>query len=780
LIINILKIFFLFLFLSFTVAATAQGCTHIIQGKVSEAENTLPIAYAQVYIKELKKSATTDENGNFSIENICNGTYTLTVSHVECNHETRSIIVTDEGAKVDFALHHGATDLGTVTVSAQAIEAQKTQANASLDANALSKMRGESLGDALKNLAGVTTINTGATVSKPVIQGMYGNRILLFNNGVRQEGQQWGLDHAPEIDVFTADKLTVIKGAGSVEYGADAIGGIVLVEPKALPSKSGFHGDWNNAFFANGRVFVTSFSAENCSFCKNDNKKWAWRLQGSFKKGGNLQTPRYYLANTGNEEQNFSFYTHFKNKKSDNSLFISRFFSKIGIFSGAHIGSLEDLKKAFEASEPLKKANFTYTLARPLQRVTHDLIKYKNIFRFDEHRKIVTQFSAQRNRRGEFDAHRLFGQLPQTLDNPNLDFDLFTANANSVLEHELSETIHGKIGTDYTYQNNQTLKGGLIPNYVSINGGAFLIERWHRYPSPWEIEAGLRYDYRWLNVAVRDQTDEDGNLQQFDFQSFAGQIGAIYRPNETFNLSFNSGTAWRMPSVNELFSYGVHHGTATFERGNVNLQSEKAWNNTVSVRFLSKKYQIQSDVYVNWVRDFIYLKPEGEPVLTIRGAFPAFSYAQANARMAGFDWQQTVFLTKTWTLENKGSILRASNLEQKEWLILMPADRTTNSLNYTVENYKQLKNSYLSFSHTFVAKQNRVPENQDFLPPPAAYHLFGFNLGTTIALEKKQSLQLHFSVSNLFNTAYRDYLNRFRYFADEMGRNVQVSGQWRF
>jgi iron complex outermembrane recepter protein len=311
-----------------------------------------------------------------------------------------------------------------------------------------------------------------------------------------------------------------------VQYGADAIGGIVLVEPKNLPAIRGFHGDWSTAYLSNGRNFVTSFSLENCTYCTNENKKFAWRVQGSLKKGGNLQAPNYYLGNTGNEEQNFSVFTQYKTNKQINTLYYSHFSAKIGIFSASHIGNLEDLKQAFLATEPAKKADFTYVLGRPLQRVTHDLWKWKNIFPLDEHRKIVTQLSVQRNQRDEFDAHRLFGQLPTNLENPNLSFDLFSGNLNSFLEHQLSETIHGKVGLDNTYQNNQTLRGGLVPSYVSTNTGVFWTERWHRYPSPWEIEMGVRYDYRWMNVAVRKQSsEEEGKLQQFDFQSFASQRG---------------------------------------------------------------------------------------------------------------------------------------------------------------------------------------------------------------------------------------------------------------
>lgn len=355
----------------------AQNCTHHIEGKITEFENKEPVLFAQIQLKELQKSVLTDEKGNYHFDNICNGTYTLEISHIECLHETRLINVSNEGAIINIELHHDNKLLKEVSVTVQAIAAKTTQSSATLEGTALDATRGQSLGDALKNIAGVTTLNTGATVAKPVIQGMHSNRILIFNNGVRQEGQQWGLDHAPEIDPFTADKISVVKGAASVIYGADAIGGIVLLEPRALRKKEGMGGELNLAGFSNGRSGVVAATLDGCFFCHtdgfsmDDKRKFSWRLQGSLKKAGNLRTPNYYLANTGIEEKNYSATIEHRGNKMTNNLFFSHFSSDIGIFKGAHIGNLADLKEAFTQKEPLPRVDFTYQIGRPVQQISH-------------------------------------------------------------------------------------------------------------------------------------------------------------------------------------------------------------------------------------------------------------------------------------------------------------------------------------------------------------------------------------------------------------------------
>src|SRR5690606_30575931 len=87
---------------------------------------------------------------------------------------------------------------------------------------------GKMLAESLTAISGVSTVGKGYSIVKPVINGLHSNRILILNNGVRQEGQKWGIEHAPEIDPFTAHQLEVVKGAQAVRYGADALGGVIL------------------------------------------------------------------------------------------------------------------------------------------------------------------------------------------------------------------------------------------------------------------------------------------------------------------------------------------------------------------------------------------------------------------------------------------------------------------------------------------------------------------------------------------------------------------------
>src|ERR1700761_3821708 len=194
------------------------------------------------------------------------------------------------------------------SVTVKAVKLKKDQLNVvvkdTLGGKALQEIRGLSLGESLKGIAGVNSLQTGPSISKPVIHGVYSNRILILNNGVRQEGQNWGNDHAPEIDPFIATKVTVIKGAASIRYGSDAIGGAILLDPKDLPRQPGIDGELNLVGMTNGRTGVASGYLEGSSGAKLEGL--SWRTQGTIKKAGNSHTANYYLNNTGFNENDYS------------------------------------------------------------------------------------------------------------------------------------------------------------------------------------------------------------------------------------------------------------------------------------------------------------------------------------------------------------------------------------------------------------------------------------------------------------------------------------------
>ncbi len=409
------------------------------------------------------------------------------------------------------------TQLQQVQVTAQKLKKDQLTivVRDTLGGKALEAVRGLSLGESLKNIAGVSSLQTGPSISKPVIHGVYSNRILILNNGVRQEGQNWGNDHSPEIDPFIATKLSVIKGAASIRYGSDAIGGVVLVDPKEMPvaaepppdsaghhrSKGRLDGEINLVGMSNGRIGAASGMVEGAGDGKADG--WSWRLQGTLKKAGNAEAPTYWLGNTGYSEDDYSATLQYQKVHAGGQLYYSEFNSRIGIAEASVVGSEADLYQAFARSEPADTAHFTYAIQRPYQTVDHKLLKASGYVDLGGAGRLEGVYAFQRNVRKEFDADLSYNSGTVDVNKlPDLNFQLNTQTADLLWEHApIAHRITGSVGVNFITHGNfeqGTSYYQLIPNFVDYGGGIFAIEK--MAASKWLLELGIRYDYRWLRA----------------------------------------------------------------------------------------------------------------------------------------------------------------------------------------------------------------------------------------------------------------------------------------
>lgn len=756
--------------LNFFNGLQAQSCNLTIKGRVINAETGEPIPYANIIIESENIGTVSDDQGNYVIKDLCAGDYTLVCSRIDCDHAEHKLSINSTTSVIqDFILQPNVIELGTVEVKGQAAHLHSISGEDQLDKAAMAATQGINLGESLDKLPGVNTLKTGSSIAKPLVQGMSGQRILIMNNGVRLEGQQWGLEHAPEIDPFVAEKLTVIKGAGGLRYGADALGGVILVEPKALPTQGGLHGAVNMAGFSQGRTGLVSGILET-KF--GEKIPISARIQGTAKRGGNMQTPDYFLDNTGLQEHNYSWALGTKKERWSAELYYSSFFSKLGIFSGAHIGNLTDLNNAIAREHPEDKSSFTYELGRPLQRIAHELFKAKVGLETGNAGTLSLQYARQFNRRQEFDAHSGYGTPPEGLDDPEIEFEVTTHSSELNWEHKPMGNLRGNIGAQLIQQTNTTDRGALIPNYESLTAGVYWIERWRHYPSPFELEGGLRYDIRQMDVGWQGR---DSIGRSLDFSNFSSALGLIFKQTH-WRTRLSVGTAWRAPHVNELYSEGVHHGSASYEAGNANLTPERALNTNLGIDWKpqNQAFQASLSLYYNLIDNYIFLEPSAEPVLTIRGAFPAFEYQQADARIMGLDAQVGWEIDPKIKWSAQTSLLRGWNRQLQDYLVFMPADRVSTTFRYQFkESEAEEQQPFVQLSANQVFRQSRTPAKGDYAPAPPAYLLLDLEAGTTLHLGK-QPLEVGFTIFNLMNTRYREYLNRFRYFADEIGRNVSL------
>lgn len=746
-----------------------QDCNLTIRGKVIHAENTEPIESAYIWIIESEIGTVSDFNGLFRFSNLCPGIYTIKIQYLGhqdyfekleiSNNSNYTFRMIAEDIALDGVEIHGHQDALLTTNSVSSIYGE-----------VLRSARGQSLGESLKKIPGVNTYSSGSTIQKPVIHGLHSNRILILNNGVRLEGQQWGADHAPEIDPFIANEISVVKGAETVRFGADAMGGVILVNPAPLPVKAIKKGEIDLIGFSNGLGLngAASFTGGSEKI-----KGLGYRLQGSSKIAGNIQTPDYMLANTGVQELNFSGAIGYSRSRLGTELYVSNFRTTIGILPDSHTGNLSDLESIIENGRPFRETGFSYDIQNPKQEVDHQLVKAKIHYHLNDGSKLNFQYSFQRNHRQEFDRRR--GEFN---NRASLDMVLFTNSIDLSYNHQTRKNWDGVLGAQVMQQANSNIPGTgvipLIPNFDMLNLGIYAIEKFTN--GPLELEGGLRFDSRQVAAAriIR------GDLQErdFTFNNFSAFFGGVYALSKNFTFNSTLASAWRPPNINEQFSQGLHHGLAAIEIGNPDFESEQSfkWLNTLN--YTGNSLNIELTAYANRIDNYIYLNPTEEQFVSLRGTFNVFEYLQTDANFLGTDLSAIWNVSSRWEVFSRGSIVRAKNLIEDSYLPFIPADRLETGVSYQITSFASKNNTKFSISNLAVARQNREPDF-DLAPAPPGYQLWNLSAQTSVNLGKNK-LNMGLYANNVLNEVYKDYMNRFRYFTHELGRNVLIKFNYEF
>ncbi|MBP6183911.1 MAG: TonB-dependent receptor [Saprospiraceae bacterium] len=741
----------------FPLFSWGQDCQITLQGKVLDEHDQTPLEFSSVFLLESGKGVLADSTGYYRMDGLCPGRYTLIASHVGCDPVEIQINLTSD-TTIDLFPEHHIELLETVVTTAFKVSEAPSQTRSELSGLGLERLQGRSLAQMLSGISGVNVVRTGPGIGKPMIHGLYGNRILIVQNDVRQEGQQWGIDHAPEIDPTVAGKLTVIKGAEGVRYGPDALGGVILVTPDPLPRSAGIQGTFLSEAQSNGWGGKLATTIQGGM----TRPGWGWRTTGSIKVLGDATSPRYMLTNTGVREAGLSAQVGFTGNKTTFDVYYSLYRGQFGILRAAHIGNLTDLEAAIESSEPWYQRPFGYGLGSPRQDVVHHLAKVEASRQLSHMWTIKGRYSVQYDERKEYDVRR-----GDDSDRPALDMVIISQQADALLEHRSWRHLKGTFGTSLQYQTNYNIAGTgirpLIPNYITTTAAAYGIERYVR--ENYELEAGLRLDYRYQEISrYNDLNVLESPSREFTNVNFS--LGGLYRFGQRWTAVLNAGTAFRAPGVNELYSQGLHHATASIEKGDDRLTLEKGLKTVGTIGYKSEKFDFDLSAYANLINGYIYLNPDEEYALTIRGAFPVFQYEQTDVLIYGTDVSVRYALLENLQYTGQASLLWAEDHGSDQALFGMPPMQFRHNLTYrlNIGGYWQLLEADIGARQ--VLRQYRAPA-YDYAEAPPAYFLFSTAL--TAAYRNKRFI---LGVDNLLNTAYRDYLDRLRYFADGPGRNV--------
>ena len=778
-----------------SITSLSQNCDNSLSGIVTDIHDGQLLIGVTLIIADTEQAVQTGLDGEFSFSNLCNDTYFIQVSHPYCL--TKGFTVRISGnTKKSFKLEHHIEELNQITIEGKAYsDKSKTLLENTINKEELERFNSGSLGDALNSLSGVSSLNTGSTVVKPMINGLHSSRVVIVNNGVRMEDQEWGAEHAPNIDINSVSNLTVIKGAGALQYSGDAVGGVIIAEASKVPVKDSLYGKTLMTATSNGRG--ASLSSK---LTKSYQNGWYATLQGSLKRFGDFEAPDYVLSNTGIFERSASLQVGFNRFDYGIEGYYSIFKNEIGILAASHLGGAQDQIRAIDSDVPLIINDFTYTINAPRQDVTHHLATIKGFKRFENFGKLSIQYDFQRNNRLEFDIRRGDDKKKAASD---LQLDTHTVLLD--LDAPLSDKIVLKTGLMAKYQKNvanpDTGVRRLIPDFQMYDLGMYFVMD-YQLNDQWLLEAGGRFDYSFMDVfkfyrtsfwelrnydqlfpeiVLEELENQILTNPQLNFNNGSATLGANYTFGEDYKLFFNYSMASRAPNSSELFSEGLHHSASRIELGDLSFNSEIAHKVALTFQKENDLFSFNVNPYINTISDFIVNEPT-EIQQTLRGNFQVWEYRQTDAQLLGVDVDASYAFAKNFRLNSQFSLVKGYDQTLDAPLIGMPPVNISNEVVYQNPEFNNIR---LSLQSAYHFKQNDYPNTnfEVFIPEtetyklvdvsstPDAYHLLNFNSSIDINLNQKSKLTVGLRITNVLNTSYRNYLNRLRYYADDLGRN---------
>jgi len=732
-----------------------------VSGTVVDASTGLPLESVWIGVDTLQAGVLSGPGGKFVYDGPPSADGTLLARRI--GYATARVEAVD-GVRIELTPSVQRLDGIDVSAEAAAAEARvrRAQSTSVLDTEAIDRVQDQTLGGTIERVPGVAVIQYGPSISKPVVRGLHSQRVVVSNDGVRQEGQQWGGEHAPEIDVFGADQIEIVRGPGAVEHGSDAMGGVVRIEPARLTRTAGWSGEVATHAFANNQQGAASVGLENGALALPLLGTVSSRFRVTARRAGDATAPGFNLDNTGFSEFSVSGTLGWIGDRRRTEVTLSRYDTQLGLFSGAHVGNFDDLQRVIERGP--RPTDFAYEIDNPRQEVTHDRVLVRHQALLDDDRELELSYAFQLNRRREFDNH---GPLANR-DVPAFGLDLYT------------HTVEGSFGVDHgdgtmrfgvsgMRQGNISVgKGYLIPQYRLYTGGAWVRDE-HSFGAV-TVNAGVRADYRWQRVFPPPDRGLDLERTTDTWADVSGGLGATWEFAEGWFVGSYVGRAWRAANVNERFSQGVHHGTAQYELGDATLDKESTTSIDATLRRNGGRVRLQLNAFRNVIDGYVFLRPR-EPVLTIRGAYPAFEYRQSDAFLSGLELDLDVDVGGGFGLFGQGSLIRGENRELDEPLYDMPADRMRTGVRWTPES-RELRGLSVEASALLVREQDRVPAETIYGLPTDGYQLVDVGLAWNRLEVAGRELDVSLDVTNLLDRAYRDYLSRYRLFVNDPGRDV--------
>lgn len=737
-----------------------------LSGHVTDTKTGEPLAGASVVLSDTKYGTSTDSAGYYLLENVPTGHTVLEVTYGGYRSLVEHLDITGNTEK-NFALSSTMIVIEGITVTGVAGATSMRKAPVSIDRvnkAELLAVPATNIIDALSRQPGVSQLQTGPAVSKPIIRGLGYNRLVVINDGIRQEGQQWGDEHGIEVDENSVSRVEILKGPASIIYGSDAIAGVVNIITTAPVPVNTVRGSLLSSYQTNNKQ--RSFFAD----IGGNHNGFNWSAWGDYKAAADYKNKydgRVY--NSKFNERNFGGYLGYNGAWGFSHLVVSNFNQRLGVIEGARDMQGNFVKQfagGIEAA-PTESDFNSIDPQVPYQHVQHFKITSDNSFKAGSGR-LTLNLGAQRNQRREFG----------NVDEPgreSLFFDLGTFNYSTAYHFAHKNKWTTTIGVNGMAQGNQN-KGEevLIPEYNLFDAGVFFYTQ--KTLEKATFSGGVRYDNRTLH----SKEFKEGTATKFtdftrSYSNISGSLGVSYAVNESFVWKLNLARGFRAPSIPELSSNGTHEGTNRYEYGDPGLKSEISWQADAGAELNSEHLLFTFSTFYNHINNFIFYSKlsgtgGGDSLVDVQGdLIPAFKFAQRNASLYGaeglidlhphpLDWLH-------W--ENTVSYVRgvfATPIEGVSNVPFIPATRWNSELRAELlPKGKVMRNLTLHFEAQHTFEQNKPFTAYGTETTTPAYTLLNAGLSTNIVRGNNTLFSIYLNAQNLGDVAYQSHLSRLKY-----------------
>lgn len=781
---KVIKLFMVLICIGISTVLHSQNKT--LQVKILNKNTKKPLKGAHVCIGE--DCVVSDLNGIFTIEKVTDEKRILIISFIGYKPYIKEIVVS-EIPKIIY-LKPKSSKLEEVVIKGVSTKRKLQRSvlsKVAVEKDFLDKNRDNSLMQTLQILPGISTVSIGSGQSKPVIRGLGFNRVVVAENGIKHEAQQWGADHGLEIDQNNAEEIEITKGASSLLYGSDAIAGIISIKTNKLQSKNTLLGEVRLNSQSNNQLLEATVGV------KQRFKKWFYKARISHKDFADYKVPtnkiyyenyvfdlhKNYLRNTAGLDNNASIALGYTSDNFFNETTISNVNSKNGFFANAH--GLEVRVSTIDYDANSRDVDLPY------HKVNHFKVINNSKFYLSNH-TLSIDAGFQKNHREEHSEPTAHGHMPKP---PSTKERLFLKNTYSL---NVKSNMHlwnkhkPAIGINLEYQDNTIGGWGfLIPAYNRFTAGIFLYNQ-YKINHKTYLEGGFRYDYGNINTKEYYEwfyspvTDKNGNVSQqklqrakahhLQFGSYSASFGISHLLKRT-SYKLNIGKSFRIPLANELASNGVNYHMYRYEEGNVNLKPESSYQIDGEFDLRTTYFSLNINPFLNYFDNYIYLNPSSEYYETLQ----KYQYTQSKVFRYGGEIIVDFTPVKNLLLSSSLEYVKSKQLSGSKKNFTLPFSpplSTVFSVKYNINQWHFLKNIGIFTNVRITAKQNEIvpPEK-----PTDGYTKIDAGLHTEIPFVlKKHPLKFQFKVNNILNQKIFNHTSFYRLIeVPEAGRNFSIT-----